>query len=440
MSHFIDRRLNPKDKSLGNRRRFLKRVRSYVKDAVDQSVRDRKISDIDRGEKVGVPADRIREPNFRYDHTKGRHERVYTGNKTFRPGDKIRKPPEGGAGGSGRKGATDGDGEDEFMFVLSREEFLDVFFEDLELPNLVKESLKEINSFKLRRSGFSVTGNPANLSVEGTMRNALGRRIALRRPKDVELRELQAELFDIEAKSAPTAKQKKRLSEIHALIDEMSRRKVAIPYIDPLDVRYRAFEKQPEPNANAVMFCLMDVSASMGEREKDLAKRFFVLLHLFLHRRYDRIEIVFVRHTHEAGEVDEETFFYSRETGGTVVSTALSEMNRIIEAGYPPSEWNIYAAQASDGENSPGDSAVCRDMLQTELMRRCQYFAYIEILDEAEAEFLSSDASGDELWQAYRQVKAACANFAMKRISKPADIYPVFRELFSREVKEAADA
>ena len=74
---------------------------------------------------------------------------------------------------------------------------------------------------------------------------------------------------------------------------------------------FNRFERQPLPNANAVMFCLMDVSSSMGEREKDLAKRFFVLLHLFLKRRYDRIDIVFMRHTDEAGEVDEDTFFYS---------------------------------------------------------------------------------------------------------------------------------
>ncbi|MEM6665479.1 MAG: DUF444 family protein, partial [Pseudomonadota bacterium] len=205
-------------------------------------------------------------------------------------------------------------------------------------------------------------------------------------------------------------------------------------------VRYKKFDKEPQPNANAVMFCLMDVSASMGEREKDLAKRFFVLLHLFLTRRYDKIELVFVRHTHNAEEVDEDTFFHSRETGGTVVSTALEEMDRIIEARYPASDWNIYAAQASDGDNFPGDSDHCLHVMQDAILPRCQYFAYIEIIDEAEADFLLSDETGVELWRTYQKLTSSHSHFAMKRIARPADIYPVFRELFAKDGREAAHA
>jgi uncharacterized sporulation protein YeaH/YhbH (DUF444 family) len=107
------------------------------------------------------------------------------------------------------------------------------------------------------------------------------------------------------------------------------------------------------------MFCLMDVSGSMGEREKDLAKRFFMLLHLFLKRRYERLDIVFIRHTHDAQEVDEHTFFYSRQSGGTIVSTALEEMKKIVHDRYATGEWNIYAAQASDGYTQTGDASRC---------------------------------------------------------------------------------
>ncbi|MEL6259071.1 MAG: YeaH/YhbH family protein [Pseudomonadota bacterium] len=438
MNHFIDRRKNPKDKSLGNRRRFLKRVRSYVKRAVDQSVRDRKISDVDKGEKIGVPTDGISEPTFHYDGATGRHQRVLPGNKEYHPGDRIRKPPQG-AGGRGKAGSDSGDGEDEFLFVLSRDEFLDVFFEDLELPDLVKRHLKEIEEMRLKRAGYARTGNPANLSVSSTMKNALGRRIALRRPKDAAVKDLQAELFALENAVTISEAKKKRKAKILEELEALRGRQAAIPYIDPLDVRYRSFDPTPEPNTQAVMVCLMDVSASMGEREKDLAKRFFILLHLFLKRRYERIEIVFIRHTHNAQEVDEETFFYSRETGGTVVSTALSEMKRVIEARYPASGWNIYAAQASDGDNMPGDSQLCREIMALDIMPACQYFAYIEILDEAEQEFLSSDMSGGELWTSYRGVASEWRNFAMKRIARPADIYPVFRELFRRDAKEAVD-
>ncbi|MCX2725670.1 YeaH/YhbH family protein [Roseibium salinum] len=431
MAHFVDRRLNPKDKSLSNRRRFLKRVRAQIREAVDEAVRERGIADVGRGKSVSVPTGGVAEPTFRQAQEGGRRERVFPGNKTFQTGDRIAKP-RGGAGGGGRQGAQSGEGEDDFLFALSREEFLDFFFEDLELPDLVKQSLKEITRTHPRRSGYSITGSPANINVARTMRNAFGRRIGLRRPKDKEAQELVNRIVQLERVSSPTEEQKKELAALRVKCDEVTRRRKVIAYIDPLDVRYNYFQQQPEPNANAVMFCLMDVSASMGEREKDLAKRFFMLLHLFLERRYEKTDIVFIRHTHDADEVDEETFFYSPQTGGTVVSTALVKMKEIISERYSPSEWNIYAAQASDGENFSGDSAKCAGLLSQELMRICQYFAYVEIVDEDEAQLINSEASGMELWESYRQVVDIWPNFARKRVARVSDIYPVFRELFSR--------
>jgi uncharacterized sporulation protein YeaH/YhbH (DUF444 family) len=439
MPHFIDRRLNPKDRNLGNRRRFLRRVRSYVKKAVDESVRGRSVSDIDRGENVSIPTDGIAEPVFRHSPEGGRREHVTTGNKSFRTGDRIDKPPAGG-GGAGKEGSDSGEGEDDFLFALSREEFLEIFFEDLELPDLIKQSLKEMKSQRRHRAGYSVTGSPSNINVSRTMRQALGRRLALKRPKSTETKALQARIFELESLSEPTPEQRAELHGLRAALETMLRRQRVIAYIDPLDVRYNYFQERPEPNANAVMFCLMDVSASMGEREKDLAKRFFVLLHLFLSRRYDKIDLVFVRHTHNAKEVDEETFFYSRESGGTVVSTALIEMKEIIEKRYPASEWNIYAAQASDGENFSGDSAKCQALLKEEIMKLCQYFAYVEIVDENEAALFRSEDNGMELWRAYRGVGERWPQFAMKRIARPGDIYPVFRELFAKKSERAEHA
>ncbi|MCR9136884.1 MAG: YeaH/YhbH family protein [Alphaproteobacteria bacterium] len=437
MGHFVDRRLNPKDKSLGNRRRFLKRVRTHVKKAVDDAVRERAIADADRGENVVIPSGSIAEPIFRHSATSGHRDHVSSGNKSFNTGDRIKKPATKEAGGGGKTGSNEGSGEDEFLFVLSRDEFLDLFFEDMELPNLVKRGLKQIEMKKPHRAGFSVSGSPANINVTRTMRNALGRRLALKRPNDQEVRALRAEIFALEAVSSPTAKQRKQLAALHGLLEETLRRQRVIAYIDPLDVRYNYFEHRPEPREKAVMFCLMDVSASMGEREKDLAKRFFVLLHLFLSRRYTSIDLVFVRHTHNAQEVDEDTFFHSRETGGTVVSTALSEAARLVDERYPPSECNIYMAQASDGENFSGDSDKCVRLLDDHLMRCCQYFAYVEIVDEAEIGFLNNEDNGVELWRHYRRVAEKWPNFAMKRIARPADIYPVFRELFAKKTAEA---
>jgi len=438
MPLFIDRRLNPKDKSLSNRQRFLKRCRAQIKEAVDQAVRERCVTDADRGETITIPAKRIHEPKFRHADTGGIREKVYTGNSDFVAGDRIDKPLAGsGKGKAGKEGSDHGETEDSFRFYISREEFLDLFFEGLELPDLQKKCLKKVYSEKLHRSGYSIAGTPANINLLRTMRNSMGRRIALKRPKQEEVLEIQRKIFELEKVSDPTKAQRRLLKKLHAKAEQLSRKRKVVAYVDPLDVRYNYFVPKPEPSTNAVMFCLMDTSASMGEREKDLAKRFFVLLHLFLRRRYKKIDVVFIRHTHESKEVDEETFFYSTDSGGTVVSTALQEMEQIILDRYPASEWNIYAAQASDGENFSDDSPKCEEILNQVIMPRCQYYAYIEILDEREAVFLTDHDSGSELWRSYRQVYGLWPHFEMKRIFKPSDIYPVFRELFTKKTEAA---
>ncbi|MFQ5774634.1 MAG: YeaH/YhbH family protein [Kiloniellaceae bacterium] len=438
MPNFIDRRLNPKDKSLSNRQRFLRRARAQLKEVINRSIKGHSITDVDGRQIVKVPTKGIGEPRFQHATSGGRRARVFAGNKQFTAGDRIMKPKQGGGGdgASGRQASDSGEGEDEFQFTLSREEFLDLFFEDLELPDLVKTSLREMCSFKPRRAGYAVTGTPTNISVLRTMRNSFGRRLALRRPRQEELDEVERRIEELERTSDPNVGARRQLAALREDLDRMLRKRKIVPYLDPVDIRYNRFEPQPLPNANAVMFCLMDVSGSMGEREKDLAKRFFVLLHLFLKRRYERIDIVFIRHTHEAQEVDEETFFYSRETGGTVVSTALEEMLRIVRARYPTREWNIYAAQASDGDNFSGDSQKCISLLNEELMPLCQYYAYVEILDEREADIFKAADNGTALWRAYQKAGEAWPNFQMRRIARPGDIYPVFRELFAKQPKD----
>lgn len=438
MSYFIDRRLNPKGKSIANRQRFIRRARHEIKEAVQKSLKDRTVSDFEQGQKISIPSKGTKEPRLRHARTGGTRQVVHPGNKDFQQGDQIRKPRSGGGQGGGKRASDSGDSEDNFQFTLTQEEVLDIFFEDLELPNLVKTALKETETISYRRSGVTTVGAPTNLNLVRTMRNSFGRRLALKRPTTSELAALQQELFDLEKKSQPSEAEFKRRQELIQAIEEINNKRRWVPYIDPIDVRYNAFEPTPVPSSQAVMFCLMDVSGSMGEREKDLAKRFYILLHLFLKRRYDRVELVFIRHTHTAQEVDEETFFYSRQSGGTIVSTALDEMLKIWKDRYPTDEWNVYAAQASDGYTQSGDAARCIELLNTEILPYCQYYAYIEILDEREMEVFSDDESGAELWRAYREVREAWENFATKRIARPSDIFPVFRELFSKEEKDAA--
>lgn len=433
MTQFIDRRLNPKGKSLGNRQRFVRRARAEIKEAVQKALKERTVSDFAKDQKISIPTRSTKEPRFRLDPATGEHSRVYPGNKEYSEGDEIKKPPQQGGQGRGKDASTSGDGEDDFSFTLSQDEVLDIFFEDLELPNLVKTALKEIKTWNWRRAGFTTAGTPNNLNLVRTMRNSFGRRLAMRRPKPEDIVALKIEIERMRELNAP----EDRIAALKVQLDELERKRKWVPFIDPVDVRYNTYTKEPVPTSQAVMFCLMDVSGSMGEREKDLAKRFFMLLHLFLKRRYEKLDIVFIRHTHDAQEVDEHTFFYSRQSGGTIVSTALEEMLKIVKERYATGEWNIYAAQASDGYTQSGDAARCVDMLNQDVMPVCQYYAYIEILDEREMEVFASEESGAELWRAYRTVAKGWKNFATKRIAKPSDIFPVFRELFSKDAQEA---
>jgi uncharacterized sporulation protein YeaH/YhbH (DUF444 family) len=431
MPQFIDRRLNPRDKSLGNRMRFLKRTRAQLKKAVDKAVRDRNIDDAAKGGSVSIPSDGINEPFFHLSNGGGERERVLPGNKDFVAGDRIKKP-SGGGGSGGKDGADAGDGEDDFSFALTEEEFLDILFDDLELPDLVKSSLKDAKLSELRRAGFSNDGTTPNLNVLRTMRYSMSRRLALRRPTSDEVRALEEELAALDSLEAPGVSEALRKAYLKTEIERCKRHQRAIPFIDPIDVRYNRFSRVVLPRAKAVMFCLMDVSASMGEREKDLAKRFFILLHLFLKRKYERVDIVFIRHTHEAKEVDEHEFFHGRETGGTIVSSAFEEMIDIREGRYPAQDWNIYCAQASDGDNSSGDTSRCVELLEEAILPIAQYFAYIEIAERAENRGWGGSSGGKDLWRGYTGLAQRAPNFAMKHVAAPADIYPVFRELFAK--------
>ena len=420
MSHLIDRRLNAKKKSTVNRERFLRRYKAQIKRAVADAIPGRSITDTENGEQISIPTRDVSEPVFRHGRG-GTRQTVHSGNKEFLSGDRIHRPEDGEGTGPGGEGASDsGEGEDEFVFQLSRDEFLDLLFDDLELPNLVRDQLMGATEFKHVRAGFTTNGSPSNIDVVRSMKTSIARRTALGATSRARLRELEAELADLLSQAHPP---EARVLELREEIDRLQTRLHALPYIDTFDLRYRSFVKQPKPTSKAVMFCLMDVSGSMDETRKSLAKRFFILLYLFLRRSYERIEVVFIRHHTVAEEVDEETFFYSRETGGTVVSSALNLANDVIAKRYDGAAgWNIYGAQASDGDNWETDSPVCRDILSDKLLPHMRYFAYVEI----------TPRQHQSLWRVYEQVQAAYPHFAMQQIDGPTDIYPVFRELFRR--------
>ncbi len=429
MQAIIDRRLAGKNKSIGNRERFLRRYKEQVKEAVKRAIDGRGIRDIERGEDIRIPKKDISEPVFGHG-SGGVRDVVHPGNREYVQGDRIEKPKGGqGGGGSGKGQASDsGEGDDDFVFALSKEEFMQVFFEDLALPHLVRTQLAEMPEWKSQRAGFSSDGTPNNLHVVRSMRGALGRRIALGAGKRRALKELEEELADCRAALQPgDAVAEAHIKALVERIELLRGRVERIPYLDPIDLRYRSRIKVPVPTSKAVMFCLMDVSGSMDEGRKELSKRFFILLYLFLTRHYEKIDLVFIRHHTQASEVDEQNFFHARETGGTVVSSALVLMEEIIRARYNPSEWNIYGAQASDGDNWHHDSGRCRELLSDKLLPLVRYFAYVQVAEEEQ-----------NLWEEYTQLQAAHKHFAMKKATSADQIYPVFRDLFKKEGAKAA--
>ncbi|ALP53247.1 hypothetical protein Tel_08820 [Candidatus Tenderia electrophaga] len=420
MSQIIDRRVNGKNKSAVNRQKFIGRYKKHLKKAVEDAVSKRSITDMERGENVNIPSRDISEPTFGIGRG-GKRDTVFPGNKEFVTGDEIPRPKGGAGQGGGKDASSSGEGEDDFTFTLSREEFMDLFFEDLELPNMIKTQLAKDIQFKKVRAGYTTTGNPSNINVVRSMKGALARRIALAGPYNSQIREINEQIADEKASPTPD---EKRITILEEEILSLKGKVKRIPYIDTFDLRYNNRIDEPVPTTQAVMFCLMDVSGSMGEFEKDVAKRFFTLLYLFLTRSYEYIELVFIRHHTIAKEVDEEEFFYSRETGGTVVSSALKLMREIIQDRYPTTEWNIYAAQASDGDNWTDDSPTCRNLLIESIMPYLQYYAYIEI---------NADTPIGNLWREYEKVSETCPNFAMQKLVEVGEIYPVFRKLFEKQ-------
>ncbi|MCL2658314.1 MAG: YeaH/YhbH family protein [Betaproteobacteria bacterium] len=421
MVQIIDRRFDSKNKSAVNRQRFFRRFKQQIRKAVADAIDGRSIRDTENGESVSIPAKDLKEPQFGLDRS-GEWETVFAGNDQFAAGDEVERPLGGAGSGSGKgKASTDGQSEDDFVFQLSREEFLDAFFDDLALPNLVKTQLAAIPEYRSQRAGFTADGTPANINIVRSLRGAIGRRLAVGSPYSVRLREAEAELEDLLLRVGEDDPRARKLREEIASL----RAKIeSIPFIDKLDLRYNNRVRMPKPSTAAVMFCVMDVSGSMDEEKKATAKRFFMLLYLFLLRNYAKIEIVFIRHHTIAKEVTEEDFFHSRESGGTVVSSALELMQDIVRARFANGMWNIYGAQASDGDNWENDSPHCRELLSENILPFVQHFAYIEI----------TPGEPQNLWREYEKLRGGHANFAMQRIEGLPDIYPVFRELFKKTI------
>lgn len=427
----VDRRPNPKDRSLVNSQRFIDKAKSFIKASIDESVKKGSIDTMGGDGKgtVTISKKDIHEPVFAFDGKYGDHHYVLPGNKNveevtaYIEKDTIPKP-EGGSG-SVSKGSPDGDGVDEFKFYLSPEEWANILFDDMELPNMEEKNISDVEFMAWNKAGFKTSGSPANISIRRTLTNSFSRRKALNRPKKEEVTKLEDKLFDPGTTIEEKEQTQVRLSEIHNKFK-------SIPYIDTMDVRYHNLQPVPRPIYNAAMFCVMDCSGSMTEHMKDLAKRFYILLYRFLKIKYEKVEVIFIRHTHNAQIVDEDTFFYSPETGGTVVSTALEVLIDDMKEKHPPADWNIFVAQVSDGDNTSSDNMKVEKLLEDTIFPNAKYYAYLEVARDND--FPSGfDRRPSDLWNLYIDKFLDKKNFAMRKANKRTDIYPVFSELFAKK-------
>ena len=414
--NIVDRRKNPKGKSSENRQRLLKRVDAQIKKALPDIVKNTNVKDLTSSkEKIKIPIKGISEPQFTYNKDSGDKKHVHPGNKEYTEGDKVDKP-KGGQGGGGNRGTNDPSvTEDDFTISISMEEFLDYFFKDLELPDMVKKHLNSIVDFKQKRAGFSRYGNPSRLNIVRSYKSSMARKMASKIFFDKKIKEIEDKL-----KTKLTDDERILLEKE---LDKFKKMAMTISFMEEVDLQYNQYEKVAVPVTSAVMFCIMDISGSMGVKEKDISKRFFMLLYMFLTKQYERIEIVFIRHHTSAKEVTEEEFFNSKESGGTIVFPALEMMNKIIEEKYSK-DWNIYAAQASDGDTwDKSDADNCYKILDTDILNSIQYMTYIEIC---------RSVAGD-LWNNYKALSDKRKNFEIGRINEVGEIWTVFQDFFKKK-------
>ena len=418
----IDRRKNPGGKNTPNRQKFVGRIREQIKKNIRDTMGEREITDTASGDNIKISRKSVHEPEFRNDGSTGDRDFILPGNKEYVKGDKIPKPQGGQGKGKGGEASDSGEGEDDFDFAISNEEYVDILFEDLELPNMVKKENTIVESFERNRSGFSNEGNPCQLNLTQSMRHSIGRRVALKTPKKKRIEALMLELEQEEDE------EKRQL--ILAQIEKLQKRHDRIPFLDPTDLRYNNYALTPKPRSQAVVFCIMDVSGSMTEHHKDLAKRFFFLMNLFISRKYKRAETVFIRHHHDAIECDEQEFFHSKESGGTVVSKSYELMREIMKTRYPAEQWNIYVAQASDGDNYDSDNNKLISILKEDILPKTRYLSYIHVGSDADDDHPPTYSSGEMLTKHMHDLSSKNQNMIVKHINDRTEVYNIFRQIF----------
>jgi hypothetical protein len=401
------------DRSAGDRLRHRQKVRESIRENIADIIAEESIIGKDKDRVIKVPLRGIKEYRFVFgDNAPGASQ----GNGDSRPGQVIGKTGKD-APGLGDERAGDRPGVDYYETDVTLEELIEIMFEDLELPNLERRALREIQAdYSSRRKGYRKVGIRIRLDKRRTAKQRVMRMLASDKRNDAVARALEeSEELDTDREPASTG----------AAFQRVHRR---FPFHQD-DLRYKHVEIDTKEESNAAVICIMDTSGSMDTMKKYLARSFFFLLYQFISTRYRNVEIVFIAHHTEASEVTEEEFFHKGESGGTFISSGYAKALEIIAARYHPSLWNLYAFHCSDGDNFDSDNpAALKDA--EELAGICNLFGYGEIKPLGSRYYESS------MLNVFRRIQAP--NFHTVLIERKEDIWPSFRAFLAKDrVKEA---
>ena len=336
-------------------------------------VGERRLADMEQGGEVRVPKKDISEPSFGFGRG-GDREFVLPGNREYVAGDRIPRPEGGGGGGGNGSAAATATARTTSCSRCRAKSSCRSSSTTSSCRISRAPNIGRTEQHKSIRAGFTKTGVPGQSRGRAHDAPVAGAPDRARRRH----RARGSRRWRRRSPSPSAVGHAERGRGLHEELERLTRRRGKLPFLDEPDLRYRNRVWRPEPIARAVMFCLMDVSASMDEDKKDLAKRFFTLLYLFLTRKYGEVDLVFIRHTDDAEEVDEDTFFHDTRSGGTVVYSALELADKIRAERYARG-WNVYAAQASDGDAFGADPARSARFLREQLLPATRYYTYLEL-------------------------------------------------------------
>jgi len=435
---FVDRRKTGRGKSLSNRQRLLDRIKESIRSAKPEDIDDGGVKGGGSPSKnlnnpVKIAREALHEPTFHYEPASGEREVILIGNDHWERGDEF--PVDGGGKGRGGNGAGEGGGdqEDDFIVNISRTEFFDVFFEDCELPDLKETSEKLLPEAVWKPAGFQKEGNAAQLSVIRSYRNSIGRRRALTLDSREELEELEKEQVELQETldgNPLNAVANARWKQVTARIEELRTKIATTPFFEKVDLRYRKSERVQVKSADAVLVMVMDISGSMDEDKKRIARKFFSLQYAFIKRKYPNTDLVFIAHTDEPEEMDEEEFFTTRKSGGTIVSTALALANSIISSRYDPDQTNIYLSYASDGDNMEYDNPRVIDELENKgLLLKLRHAVYAQVGHS----FAASYGSSPNLWNVMQSAARTNPKMHAVKVADDADVFAAFKSIYGKK-------